>query len=151
MSVRVQLPAGTADTAAALASIPVPTVAGVAPLSALATIQEVSGPQAVSRVNGDRDATITGTITANNTQRVQADVTRALARTSLPSGATISTGGVFAQLSSVLTQFVVALLAAIGLVYLIMVAAFRSLLKPLVLLVSRPDVPQPQLHARGPH
>jgi predicted RND superfamily exporter protein len=38
----------------------------------------------------------------------------------------------------VLTQFAVALLAAIGLVYLIMVATFRSLLKPLVLLVAIP-------------
>jgi HAE1 family hydrophobic/amphiphilic exporter-1 len=45
---------------------------------------------------------------------------------------------VFAQLSTVLTQFALALLAAIGLVYLIMVATFRSLIKPLVLLVSIP-------------
>jgi hypothetical protein len=45
---------------------------------------------------------------------------------------------VFAQLSSLLTQFAVAILAAIVLVYLIMVATFRSLLKPLVLLVSIP-------------
>jgi HAE1 family hydrophobic/amphiphilic exporter-1 len=110
----------------------------VVPLSTLATIQQVSGPQSVNRVNGDRDATITGTITANNTQKVQADVTKALGAAVLPAGASTSTGGVFAQLSNVLTQFVLALLAAIGLVYLIMVAAFRSLLKPLVLLVSIP-------------
>jgi HAE1 family hydrophobic/amphiphilic exporter-1 len=107
-------------------------------LSTLATIQEVTGPQTVNRVNGDRDATITGTITANNTRAVQTDVTNALAGVSLPSGASISTGGVFAQLSNVLNQFALALLAAIGLVYLIMVATFRSLLKPLVLLVSIP-------------
>src|SRR5205807_3814967 len=39
---------------------------------------------------------------------------------------------------TVLSQFIIALLAAIGLVYLIMVATFRSLVKPLVLLVSIP-------------
>src|SRR5205807_4588330 len=39
---------------------------------------------------------------------------------------------------TVLSQFIIALLAAIALVYLIMVATFRSLLKPLVLLVSIP-------------
>src|SRR6202008_920813 len=55
-----------------------------------------------------------------------------------PGGATVTTGGVFAQLSTVLTQFALALLAAIALVYLIMVATFRSLLKPLVLLVAIP-------------
>ncbi len=112
MTVRVQLPPGTADTAASLALLPIPTAFGVVPLSTVATIQEVTGPQT--------------------------SVTNALAGVSLPSGASLSTGGVFAQLSTVLTQFALALLAAIGLVYLIMVATFRSLLKPLVLLVSIP-------------
>src|ERR1700686_4554286 len=138
MAVRVQLPPGTADTAETLARLPIPTAFGIVPLSTLASIQQVTGPQTVNRVNGDRDATITGTITANDTRAVQTDVTNALAGVSLPSGASISTGGVFAQLSTVLTQFALALLAAIGLVYLIMVATFRSLLKPLVLLVSIP-------------
>ena len=138
MVVRVKLPPGTADTAAALSRLPVPTAQGIVPLSTLATIQIVNGPQTVSRVNGDRDATISGTITGNNTRAVQTGVSDALAGVSLPSGASISTGGVFAQLSTVLTQFALALLAAIGLVYLIMVATFRSLLKPLVLLVSIP-------------
>src|SRR3989440_5987480 len=138
MVVRVKLPPGTADTAAALSRLPVPTAQGIVPLSTLATIQLVNGPQTVSRVNGDRDATISGTITGNNARAVQTSVADALAGVSLPSGASLSTGGVFAQLSTVLTQFALALLAAIGLVYLIMVATFRSLLKPLVLLVSIP-------------
>ena len=136
--VRVQLPPGTADTAVSLGKMPIPTVAGIVPLSTLASIQEVVGPQAVNRVNGDQDATITGTITANNTTAVQSDVSRALGKLSLSPGVTLSTGGVFAQLSTVLQQFVLALAAAIALVYLIMVATFRSLLKPLVLLVSIP-------------
>ena len=138
MSVRVQLPPGTADTAAALASLPVATAFGIVPLSTIATIQEVTGPQTVNRVNGALDATITGTITANDTRAVQTNVTNAINGVRLPAGTSLSTGGVFAQLSTVLTQFALALLAAIGLVYLIMVATFRSLLKPLVLLVAIP-------------
>jgi HAE1 family hydrophobic/amphiphilic exporter-1 len=118
--------------------MPIPTALGVVPLSTLATLVQVAGPQAVSRTDGDRTASITGTITSDNTQKVQADVTSALAALSLPAGVSTSTGGVFAQLSSLLTQFAVAILAAIVLVYLIMVATFRSLLKPLVLLVSIP-------------
>jgi HAE1 family hydrophobic/amphiphilic exporter-1 len=108
------------------------------PLSALATIKQLAGPQSVNRVDGDRDATVTGTITGSNTGAVQADVDQALKGVALPAGASTSTGGVFAQLSTVLNQFALALLAAIGLVYLIMAATFRSLLKPLVLLVSIP-------------
>src|SRR5216684_4489153 len=138
MIVRVQLPPGTADTTATLSALPIPTAFGIVPLSTVATIRQVSGPQTVARVNGDRDATITGTITGNNTRAVQNSVSDALAGVSLPPGSSISTGGVFAQLSTVLNQFALALLAAIGLVYLIMVATFRSLLKPLVLLVAIP-------------
>src|SRR5207245_9943555 len=95
-------------------------------------------PLTVTQDKRDRDATITGTSTGNNSRAVQTSVSDALAGVSLPGGASISTGGVFAQLSTVLNQFALALLAAIGLVYLIMVATFRSLLKPLVLLVSIP-------------
>ena len=138
MIVRVKLPPGTADTAASLASLPIPTALGIVPLSTIATIQEVTGPQTVNRVNGALDATITGTITANDTRAVQSSVANALNGVRLPAGTSLSTGGVFAQLSTVLTQFALALLAAIGLVYLIMVATFRSLLKPLVLLVAIP-------------
>ncbi len=138
MNVRVELPPGVADNAPALAALPVPTASGVVPLGSLVTLELVNGPQAVNRVNGDRDATITGTITGNNTRAVQSDVTSALASVSLPAGASISTGGVFQQLSTVLTQFALALAAAIALVYMIMVATFRSLLKPLVLLVAIP-------------
>ena len=138
VSVRVQLPPGTADTADALSKMLIPTARGIVPLSTLATIEQVTGPQTVVRVNGDRDATITATITSNNTSAVQADVSKRLNGVALPSGATVTTGGVFAQLSNVLQQFALALAAAIALVYLIMVATFRSLLKPLVLLVSIP-------------
>ena len=136
--VRVQLPPGTADTPAALLSLRIPTAAGPVPLSTLATLQQVSGPQTINRSGGDRASTITGTITGNNTQGVQTKVNTAIKSVSLPPGTSVSTGGVFAQLSSVLTQFALAILAAIGLVYLIMVATFRSLIKPLVLLVSIP-------------
>jgi HAE1 family hydrophobic/amphiphilic exporter-1 len=136
--VRVQLPPGTADTPATLLTLRIPTAAGPVPLSTLATLQQVTGPQTINRSGGDRASTITGTITGNNTQAVQTGVNAAIKSVSLPPGTSVSTGGVFAQLSSVLTQFALAILAAIGLVYLIMVATFRSLIKPLVLLVSIP-------------
>ncbi len=138
MGVRVRLPAGYADSADSLAAAPVPTPKGSVPLSSLATVEQVDGPQAVDRVNGDRDATITATITASNTRAAQNDVNRALAAVSLPAGVTLSTGGAFASLSTALSQFAFALVAAIALVYLVMVATFRSLLKPLILLVSIP-------------
>jgi HAE1 family hydrophobic/amphiphilic exporter-1 len=138
MNVQVQLPPGTANTVPALMRLPVATPGGSVPLATLATLQLMPGPQTINRTNGQRTAAITGTITSNNTQGVQSQVNKALATVHLPAGASTTTGGVFQQLSSVITQFALAILAAIGLVYLIMVATFRSLLKPLILLVSIP-------------
>ncbi|HEX4215138.1 MAG TPA: efflux RND transporter permease subunit, partial [Candidatus Dormibacteraeota bacterium] len=134
----VQLPPGTADTPASLASFPVPTATGSVPLSNLATLQEVPGPQSVNRTNGQQTATITANITGSNTRAVQNRVDKALNKVKLPGGVSVSAGGAFSELSTVLTQFILAILGAIGLVYLIMVATFRSLLKPLVLLAAIP-------------
>jgi HAE1 family hydrophobic/amphiphilic exporter-1 len=138
VTIRIVPPPGSADSPAALARLSVPTAAGLVPLSSLVTLESVSGPQAITRVDGQLTATITGTITANDTRAVQSSVNRAIAGIALPPGATTSQGGVFQQLNTVLQQFLVAILTAIGLVYLVMVATFRSLLKPLVLLVSIP-------------
>lgn len=136
--VLVQLPPGTADTPSTLASFPVPTARGSVPLSQLATLQEVPGPQSINRTNGQQTATITANVTGSDTRAVQTRVDRALRRLALPSGVSVSAGGAFSELSTVLTQFILAILGAIGLVYLIMVATFRSLLKPLVLLAAIP-------------
>jgi HAE1 family hydrophobic/amphiphilic exporter-1 len=57
----------------------------------------------------------------------------------MPAGATLlPIGGVSADQAESFSQLLLALLAAIAIVYLIMVATFRSLAQPLVLLVSIP-------------
>ena len=56
----------------------------------------------------------------------------------LPAGATASIGGVTADQTESFAQLGLALLAAILIVYIVMVATFRSLLQPLLLLVSVP-------------
>jgi hypothetical protein len=97
-----------------------------------------NAPAGADLIDLSKHTVLPGLVDAHTHVLLQGDVTAALAKVSLPAGASTSTGGVFAQLSSLLTQFAVAILAAIVLVYLIMVATFRSLLKPLVLLVSIP-------------
>ena len=57
----------------------------------------------------------------------------------MPAGTTLlPIGGVSADQADSFSQLLLALLAAIAIVYLIMVATFRSLIQPLVLLVSIP-------------
>jgi len=61
-----------------------------------------------------------------------------LADTRLPPGATAVVGGVTSSQGSAFSQLGIALLAAILIVYIVMVATFRSLRQPLLLLVSIP-------------
>ena len=63
---------------------------------------------------------------------------RAVDAVDLPAGATASIGGVTADQAESFSQLGLALLAAILIVYIVMVATFRSLLQPLLLLVSVP-------------
>jgi HAE1 family hydrophobic/amphiphilic exporter-1 len=65
-------------------------------------------------------------------------VVQALDAVDLPAGASAEIGGATADQEAAFSQLGLALLAAILVVYIIMVATFRSLLQPLLLLVSIP-------------
>jgi len=123
---------------AALSALPIPTAAGVVTLAGIADVAKTSGPATITTQKGLRSAAITVTPGTDNLSAANADVQKALDSTRLPSGATATIGGVSASQSSAFSQLGIALLAAILIVYIVMVATFRSLRQPLLLLVSIP-------------
>ncbi|GLY03581.1 MULTISPECIES: efflux RND transporter permease subunit [Actinoplanes] len=130
---------GTAPAdAAAVRALPLTTAKGVVPLDQVADVEEVAGPATVNRVDGDRTATVTGTVTGSNLSAVNADLTKKLEAISLPAGADYTVGGVSADQQEAFEQLGLAVLAAIAIVFVIMVATFGSLLQPVILLVSIP-------------
>ncbi len=125
-------------TIAALRALDVPTSTGTVPLSDVAAVEESEGPTTVTTTNAARTATITVTPDATNLGAAVQSVTTAVDELDLPKGATASIGGVAASQSSAFSQLGLAVLVAVLIVYVIMVATFRSLLQPLLLLVSVP-------------
>lgn len=125
-------------TVAGLSDLPIPTAKGVVPLSSVATVAEAKGPSTVTTERGLRTSTVTATPATDNLTTANADVTKALKDADLPAGATAKIGGVSSSQSSAFGQLGLALLAAILIVYIVMVATFRSLRQPLLLLVSVP-------------
>ncbi|MGH1550583.1 efflux RND transporter permease subunit [Leifsonia poae] len=125
-------------TVAGLATLPIPTAAGIVPLDTLASVKEVKGPSTVTTERGLRTASVTATPATDNLTTANADVSAALKAADLPEGATAKIGGVSANQSDAFGQLGIALLAAILIVYIVMVATFRSLLQPILLLVSVP-------------
>lgn len=121
-----------------LSALEVPTPGGLVRLDSLATVDEVDGPSTVTTVQGLRSATVSATPNSDDLGTASADVSAAIERADLPAGATASIGGVSADQAESFSQLGLALLAAILIVYIVMVATFRSLLQPLLLLVSVP-------------
>ncbi|WP_136707465.1 efflux RND transporter permease subunit [Agromyces sp. H66] len=121
-----------------LSALDVPTPAGIVRLDSLATVGEVDGPSTVTTVQRLRSATVSATPNDEDLGTASAQVAQAIERADLPAGATASIGGVSADQAESFSQLGLALLAAILIVYIVMVATFRSLLQPLLLLVSVP-------------
>nr|WP_187698441.1 efflux RND transporter permease subunit [Rathayibacter agropyri] len=121
-----------------LRGLEVPTLAGTVALSSLATVEQTDGPASITTERGQRTATITVTPEGDDLASANAAVQNAIDATSLPAGVDASLGGVTADQADAFSQLGIALLVAILIVYVVMVATFRSLLQPLLLLVSVP-------------
>ncbi|MBI5160909.1 MAG: efflux RND transporter permease subunit [Micrococcales bacterium] len=122
----------------ALKDFQIPTARGPVALSTLATVEQRKGPASIATIRGVRSSTVTITPKTENLSATTAAVTAALTTTALPGGVTAKLGGASSDQSDAFGQLGLALLAAILIVYTVMVATFRSLRQPILLLVSVP-------------
>jgi HAE1 family hydrophobic/amphiphilic exporter-1 len=126
-------------TIAALQNFSIATPLGTnVPLSDLASVKKVNGPSSITTIKGLRSATIEAVPGTDNVGNASALVQTAVDKTTLPASATATLGGFTSQQGDAFSQLGLALLAAILIVYVVMVAAFKSLRQPLLLLVSIP-------------
>ncbi|MGO2112830.1 MAG: efflux RND transporter permease subunit, partial [Pseudoclavibacter sp.] len=121
-----------------LRALQIPTALGPVALSSVATVEIVDGPVSVTSERGTPTATVTVVPESNDLSASNPIVQSALDELDLPAGATAEIGGVSSDQAEAFEQLGLALLAAILIVYIIMVATFKSLLQPFLLLVSIP-------------
>ncbi|RII17153.1 Swarming motility protein SwrC [Streptomyces sp. YIM 130001] len=107
-------------------------------LGEIADVKLVDGPVSMTRIDGARAATVTARPTGDNTGAVSADLQTKINALDLPDGATASIGGVSEDQDEAFLQLALAMLAAVAIVFMLLVATFRSLIQPLILLVSIP-------------
>ena len=130
--------ANPASTIQQMQMMLIPALSGTVRLGDVATITQVNGPVQIIHMDGSRAATITLTVTGQNAGGVIQEVQHRLATLTLPHGATAQLGGTATAANNVLAQLLLALLFAIPTVLIIMVVTFRSIIQPLILLVSIP-------------
>ncbi|UNK70534.1 efflux RND transporter permease subunit [Microbacterium sp. H1-D42] len=125
-------------TVAALQELMIQTPLGPVQLQDIATIEKREGPTSITTQKGTRTATVTVPPASDDLAVATASVTAAMDAVKLPAGAGVEIGGVATQQADAFSQLGLAMLAAILIVYVVMVATFKSLRQPLLLLVSVP-------------
>ncbi|MBM7056460.1 MULTISPECIES: efflux RND transporter permease subunit [Streptomyces] len=123
-----------AATVAELKALPL----GPVKLGDIADVKVVPGPVSMTRIDGQRSATVTAKPVGDNTGAVSTDLATKIDALDLPEGATATIGGVTEDQNEAFAQLGLAMLAAIAIVFMLLVATFRSLVQPLILLVSVP-------------
>ncbi len=107
-------------------------------LSSVATVAETDSPVAVLTRDGTEYASVSGRITERDSGSVIKRVQATVAGLKLPEGVTVETGGTAEQMNESFSQLGIAMLIAIGAVYLVMIIAFGEAVAPLAILMSLP-------------
>lgn len=122
-----------------LLETPVPTAAGtMMTVGELVEVEEGTTLNTLSRSEGAYYATVSGTVTGNDVSAPSAAVQENVDELDLPTGVTVETGGVTADINETFTQLGLAMAAAIAIVYFILVVTFGGGLAPFAILFSLP-------------
>ncbi|SDN44990.1 hydrophobic/amphiphilic exporter-1, HAE1 family [Psychrobacillus sp. OK028] len=117
----------------------VPTALGTTmPLSELVTVEEGTTLNTLARSKGEYYATVSGTILGDDISVATSEVDKAIDKLDLPKGVTVGVAGVAADMTETFTQLGIAMLAAIAIVYFILVVTFREGVAPFAILFSLP-------------
>ena len=116
----------------------VPTAQGSMPLSELVSVEEGTTLNTLSRSAGEYYATVSGTILDQDISKATTEIDEAIEELDLPKGVTVGVAGVAADMEETFTQLGIAMIAAVAIVYFILVVTFGEGLAPFAILFSLP-------------
>jgi CzcA family heavy metal efflux pump len=128
VGVRVRLPDGAHQRLDQLAALPIRAADGhLFPLSQVATLRQVQGQPQITRDNLKRMVAVTGRISGRGLGAVIGDVKHALAQPALlPKGMYFQLGGVYQQQQQAFRGLTIVMLAAIALVFTLLLFLYES-------------------------
>jgi HAE1 family hydrophobic/amphiphilic exporter-1 len=101
-------------------------------------VKEGKSPETITRRDGKIYAQVSAEINSKDTGGVSRAVEDAISELDLPDGVTTSFGGVTEQMDDAFTQLGLAMLAAVAIVYFVLVVTFGGGLAPFAILFSLP-------------
>lgn len=111
---------------------------GAVKLSDLVSIEKTTTPSAINRQNNKEYATVTASITVDDISAVSSRVDKKIKEIDFKNGVELEQGGTAADMAESFTQLGLAIIAAIFIVYFILVVTFREGLAPFAILFSLP-------------
>ncbi|MHA7963121.1 efflux RND transporter permease subunit [Paenibacillus sp. CAU 1782] len=108
------------------------------PLKDVVTIQEGESPNTITRLNDRIYTQVSADVKSSNLNVVSKELNTLIDEMDLPGGIEIKMGGVTEQLNETFQQLGLAIVAAIAVVYLVLVLTFGGGLTPLTILFSLP-------------
>ena len=104
----------------------------------LVKVEKGTTADTLKRQDGKTYSSVSGKVKGNNVSAVSQKVQKAIDKLKLPSGVSVSMGGVTKDMANSFSQLGLAMLAAIAIVYLILVITFGGALAPFAILFSLP-------------
>lgn len=139
VKVYIEKETDTYDTKKDLENKTITTPLGLeVPLKDLVKIEDDESSDTISTRDGKIYADVTATIKVDDVSKVTADVTKEVENIELPASVTIDFGGVSEQIKDSFTKLGLAMLAAIAIVYFVLVITFHGGLAPIAILFSLP-------------
>jgi HAE1 family hydrophobic/amphiphilic exporter-1 len=108
------------------------------PLKELVKIEEGKASDTISRRDGKIYADVSATIKSDDVAAVTAEVQKEVDKLDLPASVSIDYGGVTEDIQESFTQLGIAMLAAVAIVYFVLVVTFHGGLAPIAILFSLP-------------
>lgn len=122
-------------------NIEINTPTGKNTVGEIATLQEVQAPTTLYHDDGKPLVKISADIKGNNTAQVSQSVQKDVKALSLPNGVDVTFGGGLKMISDGFSSMGIAMISAIGLVFLVLSFTFGGILTPLVILSSLIFIP----------
>jgi HAE1 family hydrophobic/amphiphilic exporter-1 len=110
------------------------------PLRDLVTVEEGVTAGSVTRKNGQLFAEVTASIIVSDVGRASTDLQSQVDELDMPSTVRVDFGGVTEQINDTFTQLGLAMAAAVGIVYFLLVITFGGAITPFVILFSLPFI-----------
>ncbi|RUS46755.1 efflux RND transporter permease subunit [Cohnella sp. AR92] len=108
------------------------------PIKEVATVEEGTSQSSIARENGRMVVTVEAEATGKDVSKASSELQDQIDKMDIPDNVEVSFGGVTEQINETFTQLGLAIVAAIAIVYLVLVLTFGGALAPFAIMFSLP-------------